>query len=283
MIYDRLHSDITLTICYCFANQVKTYLDPPSECFPLSRPAPDLKPELLPLGQDTVIVRFSTSTAANVGDAVRGFLAEVEQSGLCGITEVAGSLGSVLVRFDPQVVSRHTMLEGLTESLARRGWCTPAAVAPKRRWIVPAAFGGDFGPQLREAADMAGLSEAQAVTELTGAGLKVLAIGFAPGQPYLGPLPQAWDIPRQPALTPRVPAGAIAVAVRQLVLFANPGPTGWRQVGRSGFRPFLQDRAEPFLLRQGDLMRFERVADSDLRSLLDSPDGLGGARCEALA
>jgi inhibitor of KinA len=93
---------------------------------------------------------------------------------------------------------------------------------------------------------MAGLdAEAAAEAICPSARLRVLAIGFAPGQPYLGELPERWALPRQTGLTPEVPEGAVTVAVRQVVLFANPSPTGWRWVGRTAFRCFRPERPRP--------------------------------------
>ena len=75
--------------------------------------------------------------------------------------------------------------------------------------------------------------------------VEVLALGFAPGQPYLGELPGHWALPRRQTLNPQVPQGALVTAVRQFVLFANPSPTGWRQVGRTGFACFRPGAADP--------------------------------------
>ena len=132
------------------------------------------------------------------------------------------------------------------------------------------------------AAALAGVTEAQALRDLTQTELRVLAIGFAPGQPYIGRLPEAWEIPRQPQLTPSVPAGALVVALRQLVLFGNVSTTGWRQIGLCAFRPFKIDRAHPFALRQGDAIRLVAAPLDEIRALGRNPDALGGARCEVL-
>ena len=155
--------------------------------------------------------------------------------------------------------------------------------APMRRWTIPAAFGGVAGPQLAEVAALAQCHAEQARRQLLETELRVLAIGFAPGQPYLGLLPPNWNMPRQAGLTPQVPAGALVVAVRQIVLFANASTTGWRQVGQCGFRPFMRDRSTPFALQPGDAIRFTAVAESEIGSLAGASDGLGGARLERLA
>ncbi|MGA1181499.1 MAG: carboxyltransferase domain-containing protein, partial [Marivivens sp.] len=110
---------------------------------------------------------------------------------------------------------------------------------------------------------------------------RVLAIGFAPGQPYIGLLPDNWNLPRLSQLTPKVPAGALVVAVRQLVLFCNDSTTGWRQIGQTGFRPFWPHSSTPFRLEVGDAIRIEHVSQMDLAALApERTEGLGGARLE---
>ena len=238
--------------------------------------ADTMTPALFPLGQDGILVRFGDGSSAHpaaalaCGDAVR-------DAGLAGVAEVATSLASVYVRFDPAQVTRAALAETLRSLIAAP---RPAGTATRTRlWTIPASFGGDAGPQLAEAAEIAGLSPQAAVDQIAATELSVLAIGFAPGQPYLGHLPDGWDMPRQTALTPQVPAGALVVALRQVVLFANPSPTGWRWIGTCGFQPFRATRAEPFALHAGDRIRFMPTDAATVTELAARDDGLGGATC----
>lgn len=241
---------------------------------------PPTRPELLPLGPDGIVLRLGLRASEVVTARVQALAARLRAAPPDGVTEVATALASVLIRFDPARVARADLIRTLEPFLD-----LPARPDPPRllrRWTIPAAFGAEAGPQLADLAARTGLSERAAVDALCAADLAVLAIGFAPGQPYLGLLPEAWDIPRQTDLTPQVPAGALVVAVRQIVLFANASMTGWRQAGLCAFRPFDPNRAEPFALRGGDRVRFVPVAASDLSGLAGG-DGLGGARLERLA
>lgn len=43
-------------------------------------------------------------------------------------------------------------------------------------------------------------------------------------------------------------AGVLLVAVRRLVLFTAPAPTGWRQIGRTAFRGFRAETDASFAL-----------------------------------
>ncbi|MCB2131969.1 MAG: carboxyltransferase domain-containing protein, partial [Rhodobacteraceae bacterium] len=111
-----------------------------------------------------------------------------------------------------------------------------------------------------------------------------LTIGFAPGQPYLGELSPRWDIPRQVALTRRVPEGALVVAIRQLILFSAATPTGWRHIGQTAFRAFRPESADPFPLRPGDELLFPAIEPGELAAIRAADThGDGGASVEVIA
>ena len=110
--------------------------------------------------------------------------------------------------------------------------------------------------------------------------MRVQTIGFAPGMPYLGELPPAWNIPRQTQLTGQVPRGGLCVAIRQLVLFPVATPTGWRHIGQTALKLFQPEAERPFLLRPGDEVIFEPVSASTLATLAD--DSTGGATSEVI-
>lgn len=249
--------------------------------------APDPRGTLMPLGEDGVLIRLGDGQTAHPQRAL-ALVDDLRTAQLCGVTELAPTLASVLVRFDPDLVSRAVLCAQIRAILLARPAAPLSEEAltsegrPHRLWIVPASFGGDSGPQLAQASEMAGISSAAAIDQITAREFSVLAIGFAPGQPYLGMLPQNWAMPRQSDLTPQVPAGALVTALRQLVLFTTPSPTGWRWIGSCAFLPFKVDRATPFALRPDDRIKFVQTDAQTVKSLRACPDGMGGARCEVV-
>lgn len=234
-------------------------------------------PALLPLGPDGVLVRFADRLSEPANRAALAFRADLESSGIPGIAETASSLASVLVRFRPDVIARKALEGELRSRLAEHDWKEASLPTGRRLWRVPVAFGGAHGPDLEEAADAAGLAPDAAIGDICAARLRVLALGFAPGQPYLGFLPEHWDIPRKGDVTHEVPRGAIVVAVRQVIPFANAAPTGWRQVGRTAFRCHDPGRDPSIPLRPGDEMEFLPVEGRTLDRLLEDASPLGGA------
>jgi inhibitor of KinA len=209
-----------------------------------------------PFGVDAVLVSFGQDLTEGANRAALAFRAAVEAQDWQGLSEVSTALVSVVIRFDPAKTDHTTITARLQTLLASQDWAAMPLPQGRRLWQVPAVFGTDLAPQLDEAAELAGLGRQDAIASLTARPVRVQTIGFAPGQPYLGQLDPAWDIPRQTTLNPQVPVGALTVAIRQIVLFSVASPTGWRHVGQTAVQLFDPDRQDPFLLRPGDEVLF---------------------------
>lgn len=247
----------------------------------MSPSAENCWPRIRTAGFDGFVVSFGDRLTEPANRAALAFRAAVKEAGLSGISESSTSLVSTYLRFDPLETGHAPMRAALEALLTGRDWYQAELPTGRRLWRVPTVFGGDAAPQLAEAAAAAGLSEAEAIASLSETRVRVQTIGFAPGMPYLGELPPAWDIPRQKALTAQVPAGGLCVAIRQLVLFPVATPTGWRHIGQTGLRLFRPQAAEPFILRPGDEVLFHAVSPGDLSALQDDPNG--GAVSEDLS
>jgi len=218
-------------------------------------------PAIAPMGVDGLLLRFADKLSESANRAALGFRSALAKDPLAGVEEVAAALASVYLRFDPTQTSYETLHAAL-ENRLRQPW--QAALESRRRWLIPTVYGGEHGPQLAEVAALAGMSEQAAMAQISATPLRVMSLGFAPGQPYLGLLPKAFDLPRQSALTKEVPAGALTLAIRQCVLFATPAPTGWRHIGQTRFEAFLPESDTPFPLRPGDELLFAPVSVDDL-------------------
>jgi len=231
-------------------------------------------------GVDAMLVSFSDRLSERANRAALAFRAAVDAENWDGVEEVSSSLVSVCVRFDPLYIAHVVMQARLQNLLDCQNWYEVGLPDGRRFWRIPTVYGTDLAPQLEEAAQVAGLSMEEAISSLSSARVRVQTIGFAPGQPYLGELPEDWDIARQTALTERVPTGALVVAIRQLVLFSASTPTGWRHVGQTAIKLFQPEAANPFVLCPGDEVQFPAIDPAQLAALRDDP--MGGATFEAI-
>ncbi|KZY03996.1 MULTISPECIES: 5-oxoprolinase subunit B family protein [unclassified Sulfitobacter] len=240
-------------------------------------------PVIRRVGLSGLLVTFAARMSEPANRAALALRAAIDAEGWEGVTETSTSLVSTFIGVDLAAKGPEELTRKLEKLLSAQDWYAAPLPSGRKLWRVPTVYGTDLAPQLAEAAEAAGMEAEEAVKQLSQARVRVLTIGFAPGQPYLGELGEAWDIPRQQGLTDTVPAGALIVAIRQLVLFTNASPTGWRHIGQTAFRTFRPEAETPFALSPGDEMMFpaiERDAYEDI--LASNADGNGGATQEVI-
>ena len=241
-------------------------------------------PRIRTVGLSGLLVQFADAMTEPANRAALAFRAAAEAADWPEITETSTSLVSTFIEFDFALTSPESVIEKLQDLLGQQDWYAAALPSGRKLWHVPTVYGTELAPQLAEAAEAAGVSPEQAVKELSEARVRVLTIGFAPGQPYMGELPEHWNIPRQQALTGSVPAGALIVAIRQLIIFTNAAPTGWRHVGQTAFQLFRQHQPKPFALSPGDELTFPAITPTELIKIREtSGAGNGGAVTEVLS
>jgi KipI family sensor histidine kinase inhibitor len=136
-------------------------------------------------------------------------------------------------------------------------WEESEALEPESRFIeIPVVYGGAAGPDLGEVARHAGLSEKQVVELHSANDYVVWFLGFQPGFPYLGGLPEQLATPRRAEPRLQVPAGSVGIGGAQTGIYPLVSPGGWQLIGHTSLPLFDSRRDEPVLLRPGDTVRF---------------------------
>ena len=206
-------------------------------------------PQIVPLGDSALLVRFGQSLDDAANRAALAFAARLEADGIAGVVEIVPSLVSVLVRYDPAVVGV-TRLSGEL-SLRLSGEDVPLEPRTHR---VPVHFDG---PDVGEVADLLKLSIDGFIQAHNRNMLRILATGFAPGFVYCGFHDEALTVPRRTLVRPQVPAGSVLFAAGQTAIAATDIPTGWQVIGQTAFRNFDPADNPPTQLRAGDRIAFE--------------------------
>lgn len=172
-----------------------------------------------------------------------------------GLTAMVPGIASLLVCFDPLALPHATVEARLRAALAAPG----AAGGEGRAVSIPVRYGGEAGPDLAEAAAALGLAPDELVALHCAGPYRVMMVGFAPGYPYIGPLPQALHLPRRATPRAAVPAGSVAIAAGLTGVYPARLPGGWHLIGRTELRLFDPAADPPALLAAGDMVRFVAV------------------------
>lgn len=139
----------------------------------------------------------------------------------------------------------------------QRWWEESEALQPDSRYVeIPVVYGKHAGPDLGVVAQHCGLTEKQVVELHASVEYVVWFLGFQPGFPYLGGLPESLITPRRGEPRLSVPAGTVGIGGAQTGIYPLETPGGWQLIGHTALRLFDPTRAEPALLRPGDVVRF---------------------------
>ena len=254
-----------------------------SATLPPDQSTPDTPrwPQVSFVGLDGILVSFADNLNEPANRAALAFRMAVERASWPWVSETTTSLVSVFVRWSEVPQDDTHALSDLQGLLAKCDWYAAPMPDGRKLWRIPTVFGSNLAPQLAEAAAAAGQTPSEAISAISSTNLRVQTIGFAPGQPYLGELPEPWNIPRQTDLTGQVPVGALVVAIRQLTLFSVSAPTGWWHIGQTAAKLFRPQSPEPFMLRPGDEVRFAPCTETELANI--AAEGGDGASWSSLA
>ena len=139
----------------------------------------------------------------------------------------------------------------------QRWWEESEALEPESRFMeIPVVYGGESGPDLAEVAQLSGLTPKQVVELYTSVDYVVWFLGFQPGFPYLGGLPERLAMPRRAEPRLQVPAGSVGIGGAQTGIYPLATPGGWQLIGRTSQALFSPNRDDPVLLHPGDTVRF---------------------------
>jgi inhibitor of KinA len=133
---------------------------------------------------------------------------------------------------------------------------------------IPVSYGGDFGPDIEFVAQAHNLTVEDVIRIHSRALYQIYMIGFTPGFPFLGGLPEDLKTPRLETPRPLVPAGSVGIANNQTGVYPIDSPGGWRLIGRTPLSLFNPSRENPFLYRAGDMIRFVRISQEAYNRIL---------------
>lgn len=225
---------------------------------------------ILKAADSALVVEFGSVIDRKTSDRVLALAEALEQAGLPGVTEVVATFRSLSVNYDPLATAGSELERAIISFVDR-----PAQSAHhKRLWMIPACYDPKFAPDIEDVAKTKGLSTAEVAALHAGTQYHVYMIGFVPGYPYMGDLPERLQLPRRSDPRLRVPPGSLAIATSMTAVYPYESPGGWHLIGTSPVR-FFDAAAKGSLLGPGDGVKFEPVSPEEfdrIRKAVDRND-----------
>ena len=212
-----------------------------------------MKPRIVPLGDSAVLVQLGDEIDLTVNQRVHTLANLITASSINGIIETVPAYATLLVHYDPLILSFIQIKNLLREKMTR----IQENVSRKpRRVEVPVRYGGELGPDLELVASHLGLRVEDVICIHSEKIYTVYMMGFTPGYPYMGKLDDTLIMPRLETPRTRVPAGTVAIAGSQTGIYSIESPGGWNLIGWTPLKLFDPNSNSPFLFAPGDEVKF---------------------------
>ena len=214
------------------------------------------------MGDRGLLLEFGDEISFEANEKVRRMALAIRAEAITGIIETVPTYRSLFVLYNPLILSFAELKERLIQlEGGLKQTCFPDPKLTK----IPVVYGGPFGPDLEEVARYHGLSPEEIIRLHCSKPYFIYMIGFMPGFPYMGELPEALATPR--LKTPRlaVPAGSVAIAQRQTGIYSMESPGGWQILGRTPVKLFDPEKDPPTLLQMGDLVQFYPISEKEFQ------------------
>lgn len=225
---------------------------------------------IAPQGDRCLMIQLGDGMDVETGRRCALVATALRATGISGITDIVPTFDAVAVHYDPRLfgdMSSHRNLPIQVESVLAGLSGGTKAGARSRLVEIPVCYGGEHGPDLAEVARHCGLAPEEVIGLHSGTPAYVFMLGFAPGAPYIGIHDAALSVGRRETPRTLLPAGSVAIANRQTMIYPNASPGGWHILGATPVVLFDPARDPATLLTPGDSVRFVPISASEYESM----------------
>jgi inhibitor of KinA len=218
------------------------------------------EPRFLPAGDQALVVELGEEIDPETNRRVHDLARVIDENAVAGVVDLIPTYRSLLVQYDPLATSYRALNDEVVQLL---GNLAELARPDPNTVEVPTLYGGESGPDLEFVAEHAGLNTEEVVATHSGTEYLVYMMGFTPGFPYLGGLPERLHTRRLETPRSEIPAGSVGIAEGQTGVYPVASPGGWRLIGRTPLVLFDPRRDPPSIISAGDRVRFVPLSGED--------------------
>lgn len=227
------------------------------------------KIKLLTAGDSSILLQFGNTIDPVINRKIAATVQLMREQHINGVTDVIPAFCSLLINYDPRVIS-YEQIKRRMEALVKID--ISAGDTRKRVFEIPVCYGGEFGPDIQNIADHAGLSVEEVIQIHTSRDYLIYMLGFLPGFTYLGGLDERIHTPRLANPRIRIPAGSVGIGGSQTGIYPMDSPGGWQLMGLTPVKTYDPDREVPILVEAGDYIRFVAIDEDEFHRIKELVD-----------
>ena len=209
-------------------------------------------------GDRGLLVEYGSSIDIDTNKKVRSVAACLDHK---AIIEATTAYRSLTILFNPALATAKELIDYISNLS-----CHP--VKDNTSIIeVPICYDKDFGLDLLYVANRNNISISTLTHAYCSAEYYVYTLGFTPGFPFLGGLPNILETPRLKTPRKTVAAGSVGIAGAQTGIYPITSPGGWQIIGRTPLKIFDPYKSNPCMFKPGDRIKFKSISREEYESL----------------
>ena len=216
------------------------------------------------VGDRGLLMEYGDVIDPVVNQKVRSISIVAKQDMPPGVIEIIPAYRSIMIIYNPSVTKPQKLQDAFI-SLEKR--LTGIDIPPSKTIEIPVCYGGKFGPDIHVVAENNNISVSDVIRLHSKPEYIIYMIGFAPGFPFLGGLPETLHTPRLKTPRTSVPQGSVGIANKQTGIYPAESPGGWQLIGRTPLKLFDPARSNPILYQAGDRIRFISISEDEYNHL----------------
>ena len=220
---------------------------------------------IYPIHDQGLTVEFSQKISEQDNLRVIAVRDAIEQQPFKGLLDIVPAYSSLTIYFNADC-KREEVMAYLKERILASLDLQPIQ-SENRIITLPVCYDPTLGPDQEFVCDHLKITLEQLIEQHSGNLYRVYMIGFIPGFPYMGILPEGWQIPRKEIPALKIPAGSVALAGQQTGIYPAEVPGGWQVIGRTPLKIFDALREPSCLLKAGDQVQFASISLNEFNSL----------------
>ncbi len=219
---------------------------------------PDIR--ILTAGDSALLIEFGKDINPETNRKITALVQLMREQHIEGIVDVIPAFCSLLINYDPRVLSYEELKERMEHLLKME---TKTEATRKRIFEIPVCYGGEYGPDIENIAEHAGLSVEEVIKIHSSKDYLIYMLGFLPGFTYLGGLDERIHTPRLASPRLKIRAGSVGIGGSQTGIYPLDSPGGWQLMGMTPVRTYDPERQTPILVEAGDYIRFIPIDEEE--------------------
>lgn len=212
-----------------------------------------------PVGDTGLKVELGAAITIKTNQRIKSLKHSLEKLDVKGIIDLVPGYTSLTIYFQPLITSMDEIKDiviGLEVKMSKE----QKEQSEVEIIHIPVCYGNKFGPDIGIVAKHNNITEGEVILLHTKNEYLIYMLGFLPGFPYLGGLSNQLHTPRLMEPRSTVARGSVGIADQQTGIYPLESPGGWNIIGRTPVQIYNPNRAQPFLFKTGQFIKFYPIS-----------------------